>query len=98
MARNPVFPLAVDTPVLSETLRAMQNQVLITRWLNAFPELAELEPEAKTELLEATRVAEECDIPFDLCDREIRITLLRAWRSMSLKVNGWRARSVITAY
>lgn len=33
----------------------MQNQVLITRWLNTFPELAELEPEAKAELLEATQ-------------------------------------------
>jgi pheromone shutdown-related protein TraB len=37
-----------------------------------------------TELLAATRTAEECDVPFDLCDREIRTTLLRAWRSMSL--------------
>ncbi len=37
-----------------------------------------------TELLAAIRVAEECGIPFTLCDREIRITLLRAWRSMSL--------------
>jgi CRP/FNR family transcriptional regulator, anaerobic regulatory protein len=33
----------------------MQNQVLITRWLNAFPELAELEPEPKAELMEATQ-------------------------------------------
>ena len=33
----------------------MQNQVLVARWLNAFPELAELEPEAKTELLDATQ-------------------------------------------
>lgn len=37
-----------------------------------------------TELLAAIRVAEECGIPHSLCDREIRITLLRAWRSMSL--------------
>jgi len=33
----------------------MPNQILITRWLNAFPELAELEPEAKAELLGATQ-------------------------------------------
>ncbi|WP_141700694.1 Crp/Fnr family transcriptional regulator [Methyloceanibacter superfactus] len=33
----------------------MQNQVLITRWFNAFPELAELEPEAKAELMGATQ-------------------------------------------
>ncbi|MDH3590679.1 MAG: TraB/GumN family protein, partial [Planctomycetota bacterium] len=36
-----------------------------------------------TELLEATKVAGELDIPFDLCDRNIRITLRRAWGSMS---------------
>lgn len=33
----------------------MPNQILITRWLNAFPELAELEPEAKAEILGATQ-------------------------------------------
>lgn len=33
----------------------MANRILITRWLNAFPELAELEPEAKSELLGATQ-------------------------------------------
>jgi pheromone shutdown-related protein TraB len=37
-----------------------------------------------TELLEATRAAEEHGIPFSLCDRNIRVTMLRAWRSMSL--------------
>ena len=34
-----------------------------------------------TELLEATAVAEENDIPISLCDRDVRITLSRAWRS-----------------
>lgn len=37
-----------------------------------------------TELLAAVRVAEACGIPVSLCDREIRTTMLRAWRSMSL--------------
>jgi len=36
-----------------------------------------------TELLEATRAAEELDIPVTLSDRNIRVTMLRAWRSMS---------------
>ncbi len=35
------------------------------------------------ELLEATKVAREKDIPIALCDRDIRITLRRAWNSMS---------------
>lgn len=33
----------------------MPNQILVTRWLNAFPELAKLEPEAEAELLGATQ-------------------------------------------
>lgn len=35
------------------------------------------------ELLEATKVAKENDIPIALCDRDVRITLRRAWNSMS---------------
>lgn len=36
-----------------------------------------------TELLEATKVAQELDIPVELVDRDVRITLRRAWNSMS---------------
>ena len=36
------------------------------------------------ELLEATRAAEEHGIPVALCDRDVRITLRRAWASTSL--------------
>lgn len=36
-----------------------------------------------TELLEATRVAEELGIPVELCDRDVRVTMRRAWRSTS---------------
>jgi pheromone shutdown-related protein TraB len=36
-----------------------------------------------TELLEAVNVANENNIPIELCDREVRITLWRAWHSMS---------------
>lgn len=35
-----------------------------------------------TELLEATITARSNNIPIELCDREVRITLRRAWRSM----------------
>ncbi|NNL84604.1 MAG: TraB/GumN family protein [Myxococcales bacterium] len=35
-----------------------------------------------TEFLEAARVAEHHDIPVALCDRDVRITLRRAWRSL----------------
>jgi len=39
-----------------------------------------------TELLESARVAQANGIPFDLCDRDVRITLRRAWDSLSF----WR--------
>ena len=37
-----------------------------------------------SELLEAGRVAEQHGIPIALCDRDIRVTLRRAWNSLSL--------------
>jgi pheromone shutdown-related protein TraB len=37
-----------------------------------------------SELLEATRSAQAHGIPFTLCDRDIRITLRRAWAALSL--------------
>jgi pheromone shutdown-related protein TraB len=40
--------------------------------------------EPGAELLEATRAADEQGIPFFLCDRDVRVTLRRAWSSMSL--------------
>lgn len=36
------------------------------------------------ELLEAARIAERNGIPVELCDRDVRITLRRAWNAMSL--------------
>ncbi|MGB5288131.1 MAG: TraB/GumN family protein, partial [Ignavibacteriaceae bacterium] len=35
-----------------------------------------------TELLEAVKTANENNIPVELCDREVRVTLRRAWHSM----------------
>lgn len=40
------------------------------------------------ELLEATKVAKAHDIPISLCDRDVRITLRRAWHSMSFIEKG----------
>lgn len=37
-----------------------------------------------SELLEATRTAERLGIPYQLCDRDVRITLRRAWSALSL--------------
>ncbi|MAI77580.1 MAG: conjugal transfer protein TraB [Deltaproteobacteria bacterium] len=46
-----------------------------------------------SELLEATRAAEELNIPLSLCDRDIRITLRRAWGSLSF----WRKGAMISS-
>src|SRR5262249_4682450 len=46
-----------------------------------------------TELLEAARAAEVHRIPVALCDRDVRITLRRAWGSMSL----WNKSKLLAA-
>jgi pheromone shutdown-related protein TraB len=46
-----------------------------------------------TELMEAARVAEERGIHVALCDRDVRITLRRAWASMSL----WNKAKLLAA-
>ncbi len=46
-----------------------------------------------TELLEATKVAQEMGIPVALVDRDVRITLRRAWNSMSL----WEKSKLLSA-
>jgi pheromone shutdown-related protein TraB len=44
------------------------------------------------ELLEATKVADEFNIPIELIDRDVRITLKRAWNSMGL----WQKMKLMT--
>ncbi len=45
------------------------------------------------ELLEAARVAEERGLPVELADRSVRVTLLRAWRSLGF----WRRNKLVAA-
>ncbi len=42
-----------------------------------------------TELLEAARIAEENKIPLELSDRDVRVTLRRAWHSTSFYKKGY---------
>lgn len=49
-----------------------------------------------SELLEATAVAKELDIPVELCDRDVRVTLRRAWGSLSL-LQKWRLLTSLIA-
>ncbi len=41
-----------------------------------------------TELIQAARVAKDQGIPLELCDRDVRVTLLRAWRMTPLWKKG----------
>jgi pheromone shutdown-related protein TraB len=50
-----------------------------------------------TELLRAARIAEEHSIPVELCDREIRVTLRRAWHATSLWKKGYLVASLFAS-
>lgn len=47
-----------------------------------------------SELLEAARVAEENAIPISLCDRDIRVTLRRAWGALSF----WKKAMLVSSF
>ena len=47
-----------------------------------------------SELLEAAKVAKENDIAVSLCDRDIRVTLRRAWASLSL----WKKAMLVSTF
>ncbi len=50
-----------------------------------------------TELLTAARAAEKLDIPIELCDRDVRITLRRAWKSTSFFKKGYLAATLLAS-
>jgi pheromone shutdown-related protein TraB len=47
-----------------------------------------------SELLEAAKVADELEIPISLCDRDIRVTLRRAWGALSM----WKKAMLIATF
>ncbi len=71
---------------LKQVIRSRQLAALIANLLLASYQKrlgGQLGVKPGTELIEAARVAEEHDIPVALCDRDVRVTLRRAWASMS---------------
>ncbi len=50
-----------------------------------------------TELLRAAQIAEQHAIPVELCDREIRVTLRRAWHATSLWKKGYLVASLFAS-
>ena len=72
---------------LKQVIRNRQLAPLIANLLLASYQKklgAELGVAPGTELLEATRAADELGIPVALCDRDVRVTLRRVWGSLSL--------------
>ncbi len=49
------------------------------------------------ELLEATKAADEHNIPFALCDRDIRVTLRRAWHATSFFKKNYLVASLVAS-
>lgn len=49
------------------------------------------------ELLMAAQIAKELQIPVSLCDRDVRITLRRAWKSTSFLKKGYLLASLLTS-
>ena len=71
---------------LKQVIRSRQLAALIANLLLASYQKrlgGKLGVKPGTELLEAARAAEEHGIPVALCDRDVRVTLRRAWASMS---------------
>jgi pheromone shutdown-related protein TraB len=50
-----------------------------------------------TELLEAAKAAEALDIPVALCDRDVRVTMRRAWKSTSIWKKGYLLASLMAS-
>jgi pheromone shutdown-related protein TraB len=50
-----------------------------------------------TELLAAARVAEKMDIPVELCDRDVRVTLRRAWKATSFYRKGYLMATLLAS-
>jgi pheromone shutdown-related protein TraB len=50
-----------------------------------------------TELLTAAKTAEQHGIPVELCDRDVRITLRRAWKATSFWKKGWLLTALFAA-
>lgn len=50
-----------------------------------------------SELLEAARTADKLNIPYTLCDRDVRVTMRRAWKSTSFFRKGYLLASLMAS-
>lgn len=73
--------LDLKTVIKEKQLSTLMINILLASYQKRMGEKLGVSPGA--ELLEATKVAKENNLPIELCDRDVRITLRRAWKSMS---------------
>ncbi len=74
--------LDLKTVIRQKQLATLMINLLLASYQKRLGQQLGVQP--GVELLEAVKVAEENGIPVALCDRDIRITLRRAWNSMNL--------------
>ncbi len=73
--------LDLKTLIKNKQLSTLIINILLASYQKKMGEQLGVAP--GVELLEAVNTANEFNIPIELCDRDIRITLRRAWNSMS---------------
>ena len=73
--------LDIKTLIKKKQLATLLINIVLASYQKKLGEKLGVSP--GTELLEAANTAKENNIPIELCDRNVRITLRRAWNSMS---------------
>lgn len=73
--------LDIKTLIKKKQLATLLINIVLASYQKKLGEKLGVSP--GTELLEAANTAKENNIPIELCDRDVRITLRRAWNSMS---------------
>jgi pheromone shutdown-related protein TraB len=82
--------LDLKTIIREKQLSTLIMNLVLASYQKKLGEKLGVEPGA--ELLQATQTAKELNLPIELCDREVRVTLKRAWHSM----NFWQKLKFLT--
>ncbi len=83
--------LDLKTIIREKQLSTLIMNLVLASYQKKLGEKLGVEP--GSELLQATKTANELNLPIELCDREVRITLRRAWHSMSF----WQKLKFLTS-
>jgi len=83
--------LDLKSVIKEKQLATLMINILLASYQKKLGEKLGVNP--GVELLEAASTAKANNIPIELCDRDVRITLRRAWKSMSL----WQKLKFLTA-